>query len=82
MIGAGAKNVHRVEPKPKPEFGVGFRSPDLWDKRVNLLGNEHGLQYVYIIFLVFLHIKASLTFSHMSHYPSNVSFRDTSSMLV
>jgi len=40
------------------------------------------LRHVHIIFLVCVKIKASQTSLHMSHYPSNPSFRDISTMLV
>jgi len=32
--------------------------------------------------LVYVYIRVSQTFLHMSHYPSTISFSDTSSMLV
>jgi len=34
------------------KFGFPLQSPGLWGKRVNLLRDERGLSYVYIIILV------------------------------
>jgi len=35
------------------KFGFPFHSPGLWGKRVNLLRDERGLPYVYIVILVY-----------------------------
>jgi len=70
MIVTGAKHFYKVEPN---EFRFRLHSPSLWGKRVS--------PYVYIIFFVGADQGFS-KFLYMSHYPSNMSFRDTSSMLV
>jgi len=42
------------------EFGFSLHSPSFWDKWVNLLRDECGLPYVYIILLICMSVRRGL----------------------
>jgi len=52
MIAVGAKAETFTWWIQSLKFGFRLHSPGFWGKRVNLMRNERGLQYLYIIILV------------------------------